>query len=217
MLSKKTESLSDLAYNHIKENILNLKYSPGSILTESGLAAELNMSRMPIRTAVIALENEGLLISEHYKSIKVKEITEKDILEIYQLRELLEVNALKMIFELKKTYEYSYRIEEKTVRMRAAQNDFYKWEKADTELHMEIVSIYENERINRIYNNNQDELVRIGILSKKSKAHVEHINKRLDKFVECIRNNIYDEALEILMIDHITSGKDMALKQIGKK
>lgn len=217
MSSRKTESLSELAYNYIKNNILNLTYLPGSILTESGLAAELNISRMPIRTAVIALENEGLLTSEHYKSIKVKEITRKDILEIYQLRELLEVNALKMIFDLKKTYEYSYRIEEKVVRMKAAQNDSYKWEKADTEFHMEIVSVYENERINRIYSNNQNELVRIGILSKKSKDHVEHIIKRLYEFVEYVRNDSYEKALEILMIDHITSGKDMALKQVEKK
>lgn len=216
MSSRKTESLSDLAYNHIKNNILDLTYLPGAILTESGLAAELNISRMPIRTAVIALENEGLLTSEHYKSIKVKEITRKDILEIYHLRELLEVNALKTIFDLKKTYEYSYRIEEKVVRMKAAQNDFYKWEKADTEFHMEIVSVYENERINRIYSNNQNELVRIGILSKKSKDHVEHIIKRLYEFVEYIRNDSFEKALEILMIDHITSGKDMALKQVEK-
>lgn len=216
MSSKKTESLSDVAYNYIKNNILNLTYPPGSILTESGLATELNISRMPIRTAVTALENEGLLISEHYKSIKVKEIKKKDILEIYQIRELLEGNALKMIFDLNKTHEYSYRIEEKAVRMRAFQDDFYKWEQADTELHMEIVSIYENERINRIYINNQNELVRIGILSKKSKEHLEHINQRLEKLVEYIRSNSFDEALELLMTDHITSGKDMALKQIEK-
>ena len=214
MSTNKNQSLTDLAYDYIKNNIISLKYPPGSILTESGLANELNISRMPIRTAVIALKNEGLLITEHYKSIRVKDITRKDVLEIYQLRELLEINALKKIFNLKKTYEYSYRIEEKVVRMRAAQNDFYKWEQADTEFHMEIVSIYENERINHIYRNNQNELIRIGLLSHKDESHINDINKGLDKFVEHMRNECFEEALEILMIDHITLGKDMALSKI---
>jgi DNA-binding GntR family transcriptional regulator len=216
MPNKKSESLTDLAYNYIKKNILSLTYLPGSVLTESELAKELGISRMPVRSAVTALENEGLLVSEHYKSIMVKDITRKDVFEIYQLRELLETNALKMIFKLKKNHEYSYRIEEKVVRMKAAQNDFYKWEEADAEFHAEIVNIYDNERINRIYKNNQTELIRIGVLSKKNKNHIENINNRLNKFVKSIRDECFEDALEILITDHIHLGKDMALKHITK-
>lgn len=48
------------------------------------------MSRSPVRTAIQMLQVEGLIVSDYYKSMTVKEITEKDINEIYQLRELLE-------------------------------------------------------------------------------------------------------------------------------
>ena len=73
-----------------------------------------------------------LTFSDYYKSMTVKEITEKDINEIYQLRELLEGPAFHLIFTSGRYEEYSYRIEEKIVRMCAVAGDLYEWEIADT-------------------------------------------------------------------------------------
>ncbi|HYF92363.1 MAG TPA: GntR family transcriptional regulator [Symbiobacteriaceae bacterium] len=208
------QSLMELAYATIKKRILNLTYPPGSALTEAGLAEELRTSRMPVRMAVRRLENEGWLIADFRKKTRVKPITRKDVLEIYQLRSLLESNALKMIFDLKKTWEYSHRIEEKVVRIKAAQKDLYEWERADTELHMEIVSVYENERITRIYRSNQDELIRIGLMSGKSEWHVQEIIEGLYRFVGAIREDRFPEALEILRRDHLEAGRDLALAKL---
>ena len=71
-------SLADQAYHTMKERILNLTYPPGMQLTETMLAEELNMSRNPIRTALKTLHAEGLVVRDYYKSIIVKEITDKD-------------------------------------------------------------------------------------------------------------------------------------------
>jgi len=208
-----SQSLMDLAYDRIKRKILNLTYPPGSFLTEATLAEELETSRMPIRMAVRRLEMEGWIVAGFRKKKRVKDITRKDVMEIYQLRSLLESNALQMIFDLKKTWEYSHRIEEKVVRMKAAQNDRYEWERADTEMHMEIVSVYENERINRIYRNNQDELIRIGLMSEKKKRHVQEIIEGLYRFLEAVREERFAEAMEILRREHLDAGQDMALKK----
>ncbi|PAB60465.1 GntR family transcriptional regulator [Anaeromicrobium sediminis] len=208
------QSLMDLAYIDIKNKILNLTYPPGTALTESGLAKELKSSRMPIRMAIRRLENEGLLIAGYRKKIRVKEVTRKDVLEIYQLRSLLEKNALKMIFDSDKTWEYSHRLEGKVVNMRAAQNDLYDWEVADTEMHKELVSIFQNDRINRIYENNQNELIRIGLISGKSSAHIKEVNARLVEFIESIRNKKFELAMSILKEDHLDAGLEMALDKI---
>lgn len=208
------QSLMDMAYEIIKKRIINLTYLPGSSLTEAGLAQELQTSRMPIRMAVRRLENEGWLIADYRKKIRVKDITRKDVLEIYQIRSLLESNALQMIFDLKKTWEYSHRIEEKVVRIKASQKDLYEWELADTEMHMEIVSIYENERINRIYRSNQDELIRIGLMSQKREGYVEEIIAGLYRFVEAIQKGNLPAAMEILRRDHLEAGQELALKRI---
>ena len=211
-MAEKTISLADQAYARIKENILNLTYPPGMTLTEAILTKELDMSRSPVRTAIHMLQTEGLIVSDYYKSMMVREITDQDIQELNQLRELLEGAAFKEIFASGRQEEYSYRIEENVVRMCAASGDLYDWEVADTAMHMEIISIFENERINRIYENNLSELIRIGQYSIKNGMRIPRTNENLKKMVQYMRKNNYEKSFEILKADHYGTGKDSALK-----
>ena len=48
-MAEKSPSLATQAYHTIKENILNLTYPPGMVLTEAMLTKELEMSRSPVR------------------------------------------------------------------------------------------------------------------------------------------------------------------------
>ena len=98
-MKEKSISLSDQAYGIIKNNIMNLTYPPGMPLTEAKLTEDLGMSRSPIRTAIRMLQAEGLIVTDYYKSMTVKEITDQDINQIYQLRELIEVPAFRLIFD----------------------------------------------------------------------------------------------------------------------
>ena len=210
-MAEKHVSLADQAYETIRTNILNLTYPPGMQLTEARLTADLNMSRNPVRTAIKMLQSEGLIVTDYYKSMTVKEITDKDIREIYQLRELFEGSAFRLIFTLGRYEEYSYRIEEKLVRMCAAANDIFQWEIADTNMHMEIVSVFENDRINRIYENNLSELIRMGQNSVKNGMDIIQTNENVKKMDLLMRENKYEEAYAILKADHFTIGKETAL------
>lgn len=206
-----SKSLADKAYHTIKTNILNLTYPPGMPLTEAILTEELEMSRNPVRTAIKMLQAEGLIVSDYHKSMTVKEITDKDIEEIYQLREIFEGSAFKLIFSSNRFEEYSYRIEEKVVRMCAAANNPYEWEIADTKMHLEIVSIFDNTRINKFYESNLFELIRMGLYSLKNGMQIEKTNANLKKMVQYMRNNDYENAYAILTHDHFMTGKDSAL------
>ena len=210
-MNERPVSLADQAYEQIKNNILNLTYPPGMALTEARLAKELGMSRSPVRAAIRMLQADGLIVTDYYRSMTVKKITEQDINEIYQLRELLEGNAFQLIFSSQRYEEYSYRIEEKAVRMCAAANDIYEWEIADTAMHMEIVSIFENSRINRIYENNLSELIRMGLYSIKNGMMIAKTNDNLKKMIHYMRQGDYQESYEILQRDHFKTGKDRAL------
>lgn len=211
-MAEKTPSLALQAYERIKGNILNLTYPPGMSLTEAALTKELGMSRSPVRSAIQMLKTEGLLISDYYKSITVKEITEKDIREIYQLRRLIEEAAFRLIFSSGRNEEYSYRIEEKVVHMCAVSASLYDWEIADTAMHMEIISILDNERINRIYENNMSELIRIGQYSVKNGMHIPQANEKLREMVRFMREGNYEKSYEILKNCHLETGLSSALK-----
>ncbi len=210
-MTEKHVSLADQAYETIRTNILNLTYPPGTQLTEAKLTADLNMSRSPVRAAIKMLEAEGLILSNYYKSMTVKEITAKDIREIYQLRELLEGSAFQFIFTSGRYEEYSYRIEEKAVRMRAASGDIYQWELADAKMHLEIISVFDNERINRIYETNMSELIRMGQCSVRNGMNIMQTNENLIKMVQFMRENNYASAFSILQEDHFKIGKETAL------
>ena len=83
-------SLTEEAYQIIKKRIIETVYPPESFLTEASLSSDLGMSRMPIRMAIKRLQNEDWLKVGFRKKIKVRSVTRKDVLEIYQLRKLLE-------------------------------------------------------------------------------------------------------------------------------
>lgn len=210
-MKEKAVSLADRAYETIKTNILNLTYPPGMPLTESMLSEELDMSRSPIRTAIRMLQAEGLIMTDFYKSMTVKEITREDIEQIYQLRELLELPAFRLIFDAGRHEEYSYRLEEKVVRMCASANDNYRWESADAAFHMEIISIYENKRIDRIYENNLSELIRMGMYSVGNGMEIQKTNENLKQLVLYMREGDYKKAFDILKMDHFDTGRITAL------
>ena len=99
------------------------------------------------------------------------------------------------IFDSGKYEEYSYRIEEKVVRMCACASDLYEWEVADTAMHMEIISIFENERIKKIYENNMSELIRIGQYSVKNGMHIPKTNDNLKKMVNDYESTLLNNIL----------------------
>ncbi len=210
-MSEKSLSLAEQAYEKMKQNIMDLTYPPGMPLTEAMLTKELGMSRSPVRSAIRMLQTEGLIESDYYKSITVKKITRQDIEEIYQLRELLESSAFQFIFTSGQYEDFSYRIEEKVVRMCAAADDIYKWEVADTNMHMEIISALHNSRINKVYENTLSELIRIGQFSVKNGMRIPKTNENLKKMVQYMREGNYEKSFAILKADHFEIGKDSAI------
>lgn len=118
MLEHKTVSLADQVFEHLENAILSGKYTRGEILTECKLGSELGVSRTPIREALRRLEQEHL-IEETGKGSAVIGITEKDLEDIFLIREQIEglaasmaaqnrteeqLNELKEVLELQEFY-----------------------------------------------------------------------------------------------------------------
>lgn len=80
-----SKSLSETAYKEIRKRIIFGEYLPGEVLSENGLSKELEMSRTPIRDALLRLDSEGFLVTLKNRGILVKEISYKEIFEISEL------------------------------------------------------------------------------------------------------------------------------------
>lgn len=86
-------SYAQLAYDGIKDLIIEEEIRPGDLLSENQLAEYLNMSRTPVREAIRRLEAEGFLESRKGLGTFLKPLTLKDVKNIYEVRAALELIA----------------------------------------------------------------------------------------------------------------------------
>lgn len=85
-------SLSEQIFEQLEHDILSGKYAKGDVLSELRLSQELGVSRTPIREALIALEREKLLENTS-RGMEVVGISRKDMMDMYEIRLLLEGRA----------------------------------------------------------------------------------------------------------------------------
>jgi DNA-binding GntR family transcriptional regulator len=88
-------NLTDLAYKNIKEFILEGHMDGDSRLTEEFLSGQLGISKSPIREALNRLEAEGLIRIEARRGAYLRKFTVKEISDLYDLREALEIWAVR--------------------------------------------------------------------------------------------------------------------------
>lgn len=87
--------LREKVLDALREAIIQGDLKPGDALVESDLAAQLGVSRAPIREALQILNSEGLLQVVPYHGTTVRILTRADIEELYSLRSVLEEFALR--------------------------------------------------------------------------------------------------------------------------
>ena len=176
------------------------------------------MSRMPVRMAMQRLEHDGWLTADFRKKTKVRAISRQDVADLYEFRRLIELPAMRRIFAQGKTWDYSFLMEQGLLRIKACRHDLYSRERAETDLHMAIVGVLGNQRINRIYQQAQDELIRIGLLfvtpEDREEHYIDQIIAGWEQIILAVRENREAEALAIFDHDHITGALALALKQI---
>ena len=83
----------------LRAAIVTGKLRPGDALTETALAAQLNVSRAPVREAIQDLENDGLVETVAYRGKRVKPLTVREVLEIREMRQHFEVMAVRRIVD----------------------------------------------------------------------------------------------------------------------
>ena len=91
---EKKKRLSEIAFDEIKQSIINNTYKQGMMLSEKQLCAMLNMSRTPVREAIHMLVTEDLLEVRDGVGTFVKERSKKDIEDAYEVRKSLEILAI---------------------------------------------------------------------------------------------------------------------------
>lgn len=128
---------------------------PGQQLVEAELAAELGVSRGPLREAMQRLTQEGLLISIRNRGIFVAELEPSDITDMYLARTSVERSAVLKIIELERRHrEVAVALKQVTDRMAKAIDAGKRGSvlsDLDIEFHELLVSLAESPRLSSMH------------------------------------------------------------------
>jgi DNA-binding GntR family transcriptional regulator len=92
-------SLAERAYLAIRDEILRGQLRPGTALSRRRLARELGMSVVPVTEALRRLAGDGLVESRARAGTRVRVPSEKDVRELYEVREALETQSARLFTE----------------------------------------------------------------------------------------------------------------------
>lgn len=154
--------LKDIAYDKIKQKILNEDYTPGKFLSERTLIEDLNMSKTPIKNALVRLEAESFLTVSSKQGIFINELSVDKINDMYNLRIALETFNCKSLYkiitpsqldELKQILDITKKVTDDL--------DINSFATYDHEFHLAISNMAGNMEITEILINRQDHLRRI--------------------------------------------------------
>lgn len=92
---KGAASLVEYVYGHLRDGIVRSTYRQGEPLRPPAIAAELEVSVIPVREAVRLLEADGLVEITPNRGARVAGMSPADLTDIYDTRKVLEAEALR--------------------------------------------------------------------------------------------------------------------------
>src|SRR5688572_13027112 len=198
------QSAADVVYQRIKDEIVMARLEPGALIDEITLAERFRVSRTPIREALRRLEQDGLVTTIPRRGTLVRRPTLQDIVEIDQIRVLLEPAAARLAAG-RVNADALERIADELERLEASPQDLAKFLETDWQLHDLVLKSSGNVHIRSIVNSLHDRLSAIRWRSAHPRADTA-IGELLE-LVQALRAGD-GEAAEAAMRKHLLATRE---------
>ncbi|MBE7540162.1 MAG: GntR family transcriptional regulator [Opitutaceae bacterium] len=209
---------SDKAYSEIRRRILILEIRPEDRLKEEEWAGKLTVGRLAVREALTRLHGEGLVERGEKGGFFAAGMEPKDVIEIREVREILEVAAIRLARERISSEEIA--------EMETTCDDFAymvrkgyhtgAWE-ADRRFHDLLVAASGNRRLLRAYEHCHIPLFQIRVgQSKEYIEDYEQTEQEHRAIVAALKVGKIDEAVDALR-RHLTRGTNIVLEPNPEK
>jgi DNA-binding GntR family transcriptional regulator len=187
----------DQAYEEIRRRIVNNEYPPAHQVLEHELAAELAMSRTPVREALIRLENEKFVQIIPRHGMRVVPLSLNDLRDVYEVLTALELTAIERLAR-SETHQTS------TAALDHALNDMDKalkkrdvdgWVKADERFHRTVLDLCGNARLASMAFMLWDQGHRARLTTVRLRPALETSNREHRAVVDAVRRGDWREAV----------------------
>ncbi|OLQ51220.1 hypothetical protein BHT94_20865 [Bacillus licheniformis] len=147
------QTLGQIIADELRKRIWKKELEIGQKINEKEISAELEISRSSLREALQILEHEGLVVNKARKGTFIVEFTERDVQEINELRQHIEVPAIMKTALLIEDKQISV-LEEMIKEMKRCivANDWFELFEVDIAFHVYLVQLCGNSRLIHIYN-----------------------------------------------------------------
>lgn len=202
-------SLTARAYAEIRRRILDNEMPAGTLMLEQELAALLQMSRTPVREALIRLANEGMVEVRSRHGMRVLPVSADDMEEIYAILTALEADAAADIARKGLTPTQLTALKQSVSDMDAAldRDDLQGWGKADEHFHQLLIESCPNRRLRALVYQFWDQAHRVRMLTLRLRPKPVTSNKDHLALIEAIENRNADLAREIHREHRIKNGR----------
>lgn len=198
----KTETrgtLTESAYHALKQAIVRGELEEGTFISESEARRRFGIGRTPLREACNRLHHERLLEAEPRRGYRVTELTFREVRDVFEVRMLLESITAELAAERADRGQCAILegIMQRVQRVPATPGSDQELIRLNTEFHVEIARMSQNEELTRLIT---------GVLEKSERlAHIEH---------KCRRYRQTDfEATHRPIVDAIMKGNGVAARE----
>jgi DNA-binding GntR family transcriptional regulator len=143
--------LRDQIKDVIVERILDGVYGPGDRIVEIRVAEEFGVSQAPVREALRELELLRLVVSEPFRGARVREVSARDLAEIYPVRAALEEVAAHAAAPVFAGDVKALTAELEGMRAAARQGDVHDFIAHDVAFHRRIVEASGNHTLQDLW------------------------------------------------------------------
>ena len=202
------ESLAKMAYVSIRKSILSGQWKIGELYNEKAIAADLGISRTPVREALLELASQDLIIFLPRRGLMVNRFSRRDVDEIFELRKAIELAAVEKITRTSPAFDL-FEIEESLLKQRKAANEknYPSYMEADRLFHTRFSELTNNRRLIAILENLRDMIHLMGskALSLEGRA-LEVIEEHQAIFKAVKKGNV--EEVRGAMENHLEKSKE---------
>lgn len=175
------------AYDHLKQAILDRAYPGGALLSEGEIAAEVGVSRTPVREALLRLETEGLVRLYPKRGALVLPVSPQEITDVLETRELVET------FTAGRATIGPALVEElgallAAMRDHAQAGDAKEFARADRCFHRTLVAAAGNEILIQLYDSLRDRQLRMGCLTADDPVRTADAIREHTEIHEAVRS-----------------------------
>ncbi len=214
MLIKQNESLKNKVIEYIYEAVLNEDYLKGEQIKEVPLSNNLKVSRAPIREELYELVSLGILEHIERRGVFVKEINNKDILDTYAAKGLLE-GYLARSFAVNATEYDIYKLEKIILEMSDHTNDQKTVAKLGSKFHKYYIKYAThdflieslgklNKKSQLLFSRNWSKLYTMNEIKKRHEKIVSVLKTRDEKNIEeCIKEHYIQTGMKIVQLNNL--------------